>query len=299
MYFAHLTSQSTPIENPGAGFFSTYGPLVLEHILAPIILSLCGCLGALLKFIIADKLLVVKEIKKSTDPDIEQFSELYKKRIDESLRIGVEKILHYIGKNKNNVIEHHLYVCKKINKTVGFIKFMVSKEHKYIFVAYVAVDNTDSVANKFGLKIMAKKLAKKYFRPNIANCVIMEAKPLKGRGYKTAFNLRVARYAKMLKKRCYCVDFPYIQPKMPDDFDAMLEEDFLPLLYIPFYEKENNCISKDELLALIQSIYLEIYSPSCDPNSGHDCAAYNNYLTTIMDLYKDDSKKYINLVPLN
>lgn len=111
--------------------------IILDYLWVPL---LAPAIIALVKFIFIDKLLYVKEIKKITDRDIERFVELYNERIDESLRICVEEILQFVGQPSNSSIQHHLYLCKKIDKPVGFMKFMISKEHKYIFVAYVAID---------------------------------------------------------------------------------------------------------------------------------------------------------------
>ena len=278
-----------------ANFAANYGTLVLEYIWVPILIPALALLG---KFIISDKFLYVKEIKKLTDSDVGQFAQLYNNRIEESLRICVEEILQFVGHSSANSIEHHLYICKKINKTVGFIKFMVSKELKYIFIAYVAIDKTDKTANSCGIKILSKKLAKKYFKPKIATCIITETEPGSDGSFRTALSLLIARYAKMLGKKSYYIDIPYIQPRMPNDNNQMTADEFMSLLYIPYYSRENNRITKTELLRIIESIYLEIYGPSCDPSTGCNCDAYNEYLASILSMYQNDIEEYIKLIPL-
>lgn len=277
-------------------FFMKHSSAIFEYIWVPIIVP---ALGIVIKFTFADRFLYVKELKQCNDPDVDHFAELYNSRIDKALRIEVEHILQYVGRKKTTSIEHHLYVCKKFNKVVGFIKFMISKEHKYIFVAYVAIDKKDHTAINSGLRIMTKKLIKKYFNPNEVLCIIAEGPKTARESYRSSYNMLVARYAKMIGKKCYCVNVPYMQPKMPGECDKMTDEDFLSLLYIPYYEKDNNCISRDELLSLIESIYYEIYAPSCDPSSGRDCNAYNDYLLSIIEMYKTDFKEYVELIPLN
>lgn len=276
-------------------FITNYGTLILEYIWIPIIIPVLGALG---RFIIRDKLLYVKEIKKVSDSEVEPFSELYNERINESLRICVEEILQFVGRSKDNAIEHHLYICKKINKTVGFIKFMISKEQKYIFIAYVAVDKNDITAKKYGIKILTRKLAKKYFKPKIADCIIVEIEQNPEGTYKTALGSLIARYAKSLGKKSYYIDIPYIQPKMPNENYQMVDDKFLSLLYIPYFSKDNNRIAKNSLLKIIESIYFEIYEPSCDPSKGCNCDDYNEYLSNILSIYRDDLDDYIKLIPI-
>lgn len=276
-------------------FFSKYGTFILEYIWVPIIVPL---FAFVIKFIFSDKLLYVKEIKKNDDNDIASFSRLYNERIHESLRIGTEEILYFIEANKESSIEHHLYVCKKFNKTVGFVKFMISKDHKYIFVAYVAIDISDKAASAYGMKVLVKKLVKKYFKPQIASCIVTEIEQSTNGGYRNAMSLLVSRYARSLGKKCYYVDMPYIQPKMPDDNNAQTYEELLSFLYIPYYAKANNQIAKNEFLSIIESIYFDIYGPSCDPSLGCDSDEYNNYLASILALYQNDIEDYIKLIPL-
>lgn len=276
-------------------FFAKYYIYILEYIWVPIVVPL---LTVVVKFIFLDKLLYTKEIKKISDNDIASFSEIYNNRIDKSLRIATEEIIQFIDTNPESTIEHHLYICKKLNKTVGFIKFMISKDHKYIFVAYVAIDNSDKTAAAYGMKVLVKKLVKRYFKPRIASCIVTEVEQAKNGGYRNAMSLLVARYAKILGKKCYYVDMPYIQPKMPDENNIQTYEEFLSFLYIPYYTKANNRIAKNELLTIIESIYFDIYGPSCDPSRGCDCDEYNKYLASILALYQNDIEDYIKLIPL-
>lgn len=276
-------------------FIQNYGSTILEYVWIPIIVPILALLG---KYIVFDRLLYVKEIKKLDDASVEDFIDIYNERIADHLKICVDEILQYIGHSKKDSVDHHLYVCKKLNKTVGFIKFMVSKEYKYIFIAYVAIDNNDKTAVRHGLKTMCRKLTKKHFKPQIATCIITEVDKSTDGGYITALSRIVARYAKILGKESYYVDIPYIQPQMPDDEKHMKNDDFLSLLYIPYYSRENNRISKSELMQIIESIYFDIYGPSCNPDAGCDCDAYNMYLESLLELYRTDTEDYVRLFPL-
>lgn len=83
-------------------FATKYGILILEYLWIPIIVPI---LALLAKFVFSDKLLFIKEIKKVQDSDVEQFTQLYNARIDDSLRICVEEILRFVGEKPNNSIE--------------------------------------------------------------------------------------------------------------------------------------------------------------------------------------------------
>ncbi len=266
--------------------------MILKYLWVPIVVPL---LILIIKFIVTDRLLWVKEIKKITDSDIESFINLYNNRIDNSMRICVEEILNFVGRNKNCIMQHHLFVCKKINKTVGFVKFMISKELKYIFIAYIAVDKDDRTANNYCIKKMVKKLSKKFFKPPIANSIIIETVQTNQEYYVSAMTKVVSRYASILKKNSYYIDIPYLQPNMPDEDYSKIDEKFLSLIYIPYYDLDNNIISKNELLKIIESIYMEIYSPSCN-NVTCNCEKYNLYLKNLLEIYYEDFPEHIKLI---
>lgn len=289
---ANVMETDMPVES--AQSMPQWITLVLEYIWIPVLVPVL--------YLVCRKMcqhfMYVKEIKRKNDTDIADFSALYAERIRKELQIEVESIIQYVGRSAQNTIDHHLYICKKVGKTVGFIKFMISKQHKYLFIAYVAIDNTDKEANRRALSLMVKGLAKKFFKPKYVNCVVTEVAATKS-GAKSPMNLLVSRYAKSVGKKCYFIDFPYIQPKMPGENGDTIEDEFLNLLYIPFYQKENNCISKSELLKIIESIYYEIYAPCCDVATGDDCEKYNQYLSSIIDMYRTDAPDQVKLVPLN
>lgn len=264
--------------------------ILLENIWIPIILPII-ILGI-------KSFLRVKEIKKTTSSEIEDFINLYNLRIKESLRICAEEIVHFIEKREGEAVEHHLYVCKKFNQIVGFIKFMYSEQNKYIFIAYVAIDKDDSIARRYALKLMLKKLFKKYIKKKKAVKILTEIERGANGGYTTALAKVIDRHAKRFKKQCYIVDFDYMQPSMPDDNFGDISEEILSLAYIPIYSLANTRISKNELLEILQSLYFEIYYPSCNHVTSCDCNNYNIYLENIMDLYKSSLPEYINLIEI-
>lgn len=268
---------------------------ILSHIWAPIIVAIILAVG---KFIFNDNLLYVKEIRKPTDSDINFFINLYNTRINKKYRISSEEILSYIGKNKGQDIQHHLYVCKKWNKTVGFIKFMVSKSKKYIFIAYIAIDNKDASAQKAGVNILLKKINKKFFKPKIANKIFIETEKGRG-GYYSSYSRLVARYASSIKKSILIFDFDYIQPNMPDDKYNLVKEEHMALIEVPYYSPSHLTISKEQLLQIVRMIYFDIYCPSCNSIT-HCCEVdYSNYLEKIINAYDLQLQNVIQLNTLN
>lgn len=268
---------------------------LLQFIWAPIAVAVILAAG---KFILNDNLLYVKEIRKPTDSDINFFVNLYNTRINKKYRISSEEILSYVGKNKGQDLQHHLYVCKKLNKTVGFIKFMISKSKKYIFVAYIAIDDKDIAAQKTGVNMLLKKMKKKYFKPSIANTILIETEKGKEGRY-SSYSRLVARYASSLNKKAFIFDFDYIQPNMPDDMYNLVKEEHMALIEVPYYSPSHLTISKDYLLEIIRTIYFDIYCPSC--NSLTNCCEvdYSKYLEKIIGTYNSQLQNIIELIALH
>ncbi len=278
---------------------TTSNNILLSDFLAPFIVAIAvAIVSAIGNFIFNNKLLYVKEIRKSTDSDVALFVELYNKRIKKEFRICAEEILSYIGKHDECDIQHHLYICKKWDKVVGFIKFMVSKSNKYIFVAYIAIDNNDSAAKKKGVKLLLKKMCKKYFKSRFADKIFIEAER-GASGYHSSFSKLVTRYADSKKKRAYILNFDYIQPNMPDDDYTSVAEEKMSLMMVPYYLPSHETISLNKLLEIIHMIYYDIYCPSC--NSLTNCCEidYSKYLETLIDKYKKHLPQTIEMISLN
>ena len=285
-----LVIVATPFATDDGNLFA----FLLTYIVAPILVAVIIAIG---KLIISDKVLSVKEIKNPTSTEINSFIDLYNNRIDIKYRICVEEILSFVGES-NNAIRHHLYVCKRRNKTVGFIKFMISETNRYIFIAYVAIDNTDDIAKKYGLNKLLKKLFKKYFKPRIVDSIITEVE--KGSlTYYTAFSRLIGRYANAYGKNAYILDFNYTQPNMPDDNYNMVPEEIMHLIFIPYYTPLHTTISKSLLLELIGNLYFDIYCPSC--NSITNCCEkdYRDYLNKLLNNYNESLLSNIKMLPIN
>ena len=266
--------------------FLEYIWLPLAAVFVPVIFKIVG-----------NRFLYIKEIKKKTSREINEFIDLYNTSIKDDVKICVEEIIYFID-NTDDDMEHHLYICKKFNKTVGFIKFMISSTQKIIFIAYAGIDKTDKTANKYGFKIMIKKLSKKYFKSKIADCIITEIERNPSGGYSTPLSKLIARYSSNFKKQSFFIDFDYIQPNMPDNNFEKTNELLLSLVYIPYHTKRNNIISKEKLLGIIHTIYFDIYCPSCNEVSCCDCSQYNKYLEEIMSIYRSDLPENINLIKM-
>ncbi len=262
--------------------------IILEYIWVPIILPI---IVFLLKSI-----LYVKEIKNMTEPEVEEFKNLYNSKIKKELKICSEEILRFLEKREGESVEHHLYICKKFKKTIGFIKFMYSEQCECVFIAYVGIDKDDALARQYALKLMLKKIYNKYFKKKRAKIIITEVERSSNGKYKTGLVKSVSRYSKSFKKSCYILEFDYIQPIMPDEQFENTNEIVLSLVYIPAYSLSNKIISKDEILKIIEMIYFEIYYPSCNEVKLPNCNSYNIYLENIIETYKKTLPSYIKLL---
>lgn len=280
------------VANPGINWIDIL-KLILEYIWIPI--------GVPILIFVAKKIgesfLSVKEIKKATDKDAEGFRQLYNTRIKEELRIDAEEILKFVGRNSNSNVEHHLFVCKHKGGVVGFIKFMISKPTKYLFIAYIAVDKEDRQASDRGVEKMVRKIIRKYFKDSKAHFMITEIEQGPRGNYNTSLAKLIARYAKAFKFDAYYIDVPYIQPQMLGEESTPTEEDFLSLIFVPFYKMENGVISKTEFINIIEFIYFGIYGPSCNEVMC-DCGSYNKYLIKLVEEYKRSFNDYISLIQL-
>ena len=269
------------------------GKILLQYIWAPLlVIAIAWCCKKIRK-----SYLYVKEIKKPTDPDIEGFKDLYSVRIKDDMRIEAEEILKFIGRRDETDVEHHLYICKRKGKVVGFIKFMISNTSKILFIAYIAVDKNDRVSNSCGMEKMLKKVAKKQFKKDKVLRIVTEIEQGEKGNYNTPLSKIIARYARAYNHDAFYVDVPYFQPNMPGDDSKATKENCMSLIYVPYYKVENKVIPKTELINIIEFIYFEIYSPCCNELKC-DCGGYNLYLTNIIDKYKSDFPDYIDLVRL-
>lgn len=246
---------------------------------------------------IFSRIITVKEIKNTTDRDIAGFKKLYNKRIHEGLRIEAEEILKFIGRQNNTTVEHHLCICKNAGKVVGFIKYIVSHPQKCIFVAYIAIDNTNSVVSASGVKKMLKHILHKHFNPNKAQIIVTEIEQGEQGQYNTPLAKIIARHAAAYKMDAFYIDVPYIQPKMPGAELHVTDERFMSLIYIPYYKPENDFISKEEIIQIIEFVYFDVYGPSCNEVKC-DCGAYTLYLKELIKTYKTDYAEYVSLKKL-
>lgn len=246
---------------------------------------------------IFDNALTVKEIKNVNDRDIEGFCNLYNSRIKDELRIDVEEILQFIGRNSNSNVKHHLLICKHKGNVVGFLKFMISNPEKYLFIAYIAIDNKNKQALNHGVEKMIRKTVRKYFKPKRASIMITEIEQGERGKYYTVLARLISRYAKRYKLNAYYIDCPYIQPQMPGEESNPTPEDFLSLIYVPYYNLENQVITKQDFLDIINFIYFGIYGPSCN-SLMCDCKSYNQYLMNLVNEYRQSYSDYITLYPL-
>ncbi len=273
---------------------------IIIYIVLPIVVAIISSMIiAFFKWIkpkIFKDYLLVKEIKKSTDADIESFIALYNRRIDENLRICAEQIVDFINKNSNDNIKHHLYVCKHLDQVVGFIKIIISNQNNYLFIAYIAIDNNDSIAVKEGVSSLIKCVIKKHLKRTSISQIFTEIERGANNGYMTPLYKHISRICKAQGMISYLIDFDYIQPNMPDDAYNSAQEDILSLIWIPKVAPEKNYIKKNDIITICKNIYEDIYLPSC--KQSNCCPNYKKYLNTLYLKYKNEIPSKVKLISM-
>ena len=242
--------------------------------------------------------LKMKEIKSISDKDINGFIELYNNRIADDVRICAEQIIDFIDPNPTDNVLHHLYVLKNKNKVVGFIKFMVSKDSNYLFIAYIAIDKDDSLAVNNGVKIMIDKIIKKFVkRKNGIENIYTEIERGTNNGYTTALSKAISRRINNYNIPAYILKFDYVQPNMPDENYGAIKEHILTLIWISNKKITKKFLTKRETINICKMIYKDIYLPSC--KCSNCCESYSKYLDEICKRYNQNLNKKIELLPLN
>ena len=141
---------------------------ILVYIIIPIGVTILTTAIIALTKLVSTKLisnrLIVKEITKISDKDINQFIDLYNQRISSDIRICAEQIVDFSSFGGNTDIKHHLYVCKDKDNVVAFVKLMTSTSKKYVFIAYIAIDDTDLLAIRSGVNLLINHTIKKHIK---------------------------------------------------------------------------------------------------------------------------------------
>lgn len=275
---------------------------ILIHIVIPLgITILSTILFAICKWLkskISKDRLKIKEIKSAFDKDINGFIELYNKRIVNEVRICAEQIVDFIDDYSADSVSHHLYILKNKNKVVGFVKFMVSKTSNYLFIAYIAIDKSDSLAVNNGVKIMIDRIIKKFIKgkKGVKN-IYTEIERGTNNGYTTALSKAISRRAKEYKLTAYILKFDYIQPNIPNENYGKIPEHILSLIWIPHYEVTKKFFTKKEAIRICKMIYSDVYLPSCKCFNCYE--SYGKYLENICKNYNSNLDKKIDLIMLN
>lgn len=275
---------------------------VLNYVILPLTVALlASALGALSKWLISkaskDKI-KVKEIRSEKDKDINEFAQLYNSRIAPEIRICVEQIIEFVTFKNDDDILHHLYICKNKENVVGFIKIIESLSKKYIFIAYIAINESDSLARKDGVKSLIDYVIKKHIKHKDEKIQIFtEIERGANNGYVTKLSKMIARRTRAYGYDAYSLKFDYIQPNMPDEAYENKNEHVLSLIWIPCYKITKPYLTKTEVINICKNLYFDIYSPSC--NCSNNCSSYKEYLRGILSQYHSSLPKRIQIECMN
>jgi hypothetical protein len=274
---------------------------ILVYIIIPIGVTILTTAIIALTKLVSTKLisnrLIVKEITKISDKDINQFIDLYNKRISSDIRICAEQIVDFSSFGGNTDIKHHLYVCKDKDNVVAFVKLMTSTSKKYVFIAYIAIDDTDLLAIRSGVNLLINHTIKKHIKKENNIQLFTEIERGSQNGYITRLSKVIARRSREFGYNAYFLKFDYIQPNMPDENYNNVNEHVLSLIWIPINKPKRNYLLKKEVIDICRNLYFDIYYPSCDCTNC--CDSYRAYLEKILKLYEKNLPKRIEIESLN
>jgi len=255
-----------------------------------------GIIGFITNFL--KKRITYKKIKSKNDKDIIPFIHLYQNVIDEHIRIRSEELIKFINRPVLDGLDDNLLIWKKAGKIVSFVKFIYLEDIDAVFLAYFGYDKTDNeirqISSEFMVNDFLVYIKKKYKR---CKYVFFEAeshrtsillKQKKQYGLLKLFKMMIAKMGMDL----YEIDFDYLQPEMPDIYDGFVREVPMSLAFIPI-RFEKKYIHKDDLLKLLEILYLKIYSRTYENDEFYEL--YLDYLREILIKYEGRLASVIKL----
>jgi len=237
----------------------------------------------------------IKELHKSSDPDIDRFIDLYQEKVPESLRINTEEVWRFVicKEKRTENVQHYIFLAKTIRGVIGFIKVIYNVKLSYCFISYLAIRNENHIPHKC-VKLLVKKVYSFFVKKRKIAVVFSEVEKNTINNKSTMAKL-AARYAKEYKITTYQLELDYIQPKMPGFTYNEDKEKTLSLVYFPIYTPAREFEYKNTILQYIKSIYFDIYYPSCKCLSPID-NEYQYYLMNLINRYRGNYGDFITLI---
>ena len=241
----------------------------------------------------------LKRIDSIKDKDITELISLYESTIEPQERIRPEELIRFVGRPRIDGLFDNLLIWKKGKNVIGFIKFIHCSPENWIFVAYLGADKKNMEVRQATSTFMIKDLIKfvdkkvgKYdliFFESESNRRHFEVKDRQY--YGLARLLRIPLNQKGLY--IYELDMDYYQPDIPTDTDYDIMPRTPMSLYIVTHSPDETYIKKEQVLKILNLLYIKIYRRTYEGSEMHDL-----YKSTLLDYIKIYNEKLPNLVPL-
>lgn len=254
----------------------------------------------------------IKRIINPKDKDLDQTIGLYEALIVEEYRssVSVIDIVRWLEEyqsardDPNHALQEYWLVGKLGNQVVSFMYFQYYLDSKFMFISYYGVDKQAQMENNIISKAMLENLRKRISSKELKDCrgILFEiAAPdpkeeKKLNRHKRARKQLFMSYARQLGFTAYELDIDYIAPKNSLESDALLEEEFLSLMYIPLKQlPRQKAMLKTEALEILHFIYLQLYGDMFMSDEAKD-EKYKAYVSSIMELYEATLPDEIELI---
>jgi hypothetical protein len=242
--------------------------------------------------------IVVKELKKPKDKDIDNTLDLYERLFKEEHRVAPSDLVEWLrkkdqGGNQPN-LEHCLLIAKHKAKTVGILKVLYSREQKYALICYFGIDKehaiTRSIAGKLLLRFFRKYLDKRWCDCDGLVFEIDLPHPGLTKEEKTERTARIRLFQDIARQHGHDVcqiAFDYYQPKMGDSFRSAAKERKMGLMLVPIKKCESECICRPDFDRLLKFLIFGVYG-STQKIAAQKKQAYNSYLNRLFESMTQD-----------
>jgi hypothetical protein len=225
-----------------------------------------------------------------------QFAELYCDRIEPDQQISTSVIADHaidrrsalpsrrrlrqmLRRGEQPPIARQLYMAVRRGQVLGFLFISVHLSQKYIFIAYLGTKKPPDIPTDVARRLLttARDSAARFLEQPV---FLFEVSPPASQSLESRAKCRhFSNYAKDLGLATRRILVPYVQPEMnPESLDHPTE--LLADLYISAEKPFLDSLDRSAYLAMIRSIYLDIY-----PNSFSDTTLQPSYLDYISSLY--------------
>ena len=253
--------------------------------------------------------IVVRRISTNSDDDLDGFLDLYERLFPENERSTPDTFVRWLDEYRNtprvslsgNMF--YLIIAKLGKQVVGTLSFDYRAKNGFVFINFIGVDKHVLPEHENERRFISSTLLKRFDAIIGKECKDAKAiffeidapNPKLGRADNRAAIAKVFLYKEWARKRGYTlyrVPIQYVFPKLSVDEELAYQEDNKQLLFIPYRRHGGPSavyISKQQLLTILESVYLEWYGTSYMTDHRMQ-KQYQDYLVSIV-------KRYIETLP--